>query len=248
VALARAIVYSPPILLMDEPLGALDKNLRENLQVEIRRIHRELGTTFLYVTHDQSEALALSDRIAIFKEGKIDQLGTTTEVYESPTTTFVATFIGESNIIRGQVNGSSLVAGPWTFALPAGTKASGKLGLLVRPEKLTLGATTGARNTLRGAVIESVYLGASRRVSLEVNGVGRLVAYEPAGSNLRVDAGTVVEVSWAIDDAVVLTDNAPTGLAAASGAEDAPYGGVDTSSMAYQQPSGPNSMVTMEDQ
>lgn len=250
VALARAIVYNPPILLMDEPLGALDKNLRESLQIEIRRIHRELGTTFLYVTHDQGEALALSDRIAIFKDGKIEQVGTTTEVYDSPTTTFVATFIGESNIIRGQADSkrSALVAGPWTLALPAGTTSTGHLAILVRPEKLSLGGVALGRNSLRGVVIESVYLGSARRISMDVRGVGRLVAYEPAGSSLGADAGSEVEVSWAIDDAVVLAERSHPGSSDEDGDDDAVNESDETEQLPDQQSPGSNSLKTMEDQ
>src|SRR5205085_1555074 len=107
VAVARAIVFGPPLLLMDEPLGALDRNLREDLQNEIKRIHRELGTTFIYVTHDQHEALALSDRIAVFRDGAIEQLGTPAEIYARPQTVFVAQFVGDSNIFRGDLTHSA---------------------------------------------------------------------------------------------------------------------------------------------
>ena len=102
VALARAIVFDPPLLLMDEPLGALDKKLREWLQLEIKRIHRELGTTFVYVTHDQEEALVLSDRIAVFNRGRIEQVGTGRQLYDEPATLFVGRFIGNSTVLRGE--------------------------------------------------------------------------------------------------------------------------------------------------
>ena len=102
VALARAIVFDPPLLLMDEPLGALDKKLREWLQLEIKRIHRELGTTFVYVTHDQEEALVLSDRIAVFNRGRIEQVGTGRQLYDEPATLFVGRFVGDSTVLRGQ--------------------------------------------------------------------------------------------------------------------------------------------------
>src|SRR5690606_11786240 len=108
VALARAIVFRPRVLLMDEPLGALDKKLREWLQLEIKRIHREIGITFVYVTHDQEEALVMSDRIAVFCDGRIDQLGTADELYERPRTRFVAEFLGESNVFAGRVEPDGL--------------------------------------------------------------------------------------------------------------------------------------------
>ncbi|RVB01046.1 ATP-binding cassette domain-containing protein, partial [Mesorhizobium sp. M7A.F.Ca.CA.004.05.1.1] len=125
VALARAIVFDPPLLLMDEPLGALDKKLREWLQLEIKRIHRELGTTFVYVTHDQEEALVLSDRIAVFNQGRIEQVGTGRQLYDEPTTLFVAKFIGESTSLRGEAQAS----GDQTSLTIAGQKivAYGKL-------------------------------------------------------------------------------------------------------------------------
>ena len=107
VALARALVFKPRLLLMDEPLGALDKKLREWLQLEIKRIHRELGVTFIYVTHDQEEALVLSDRIAVMSNGRIEQVGTAVDLYERPATQFVAEFIGESNVFRGTVSGAA---------------------------------------------------------------------------------------------------------------------------------------------
>ncbi|MFC6234616.1 ABC transporter ATP-binding protein, partial [Leucobacter soli] len=116
VALARAVVYDPPILLMDEPLGALDKKLREWLQMELRRIHRELGSTFIYVTHDQEEALVLSDRIVVFNEGSIEQVGTAHELYEAPRTLFVAKFIGESSVFSGELSEGVVRAGELEFA------------------------------------------------------------------------------------------------------------------------------------
>jgi putative spermidine/putrescine transport system ATP-binding protein len=103
VALARAIVFHPRVLLMDEPLGALDKRLRESLQLEFKRIHQELGITFVYVTHDQTEALVMSDRIAVFNRGQIEQVGTAEELYERPATLFVAGFLGDSNVLPGRV-------------------------------------------------------------------------------------------------------------------------------------------------
>src|SRR5919197_6034910 len=143
VALARAIVFNPRVLLMDEPLGALDKKLREALQLEIKRVHREMGITFIYVTHDQEEALGLSDRIAVFNRGRIEQVGRVDELYESPQSLFVAEFIGESNRLRGQyrANGSGgilechetrLRVADRRQAVPDGADAV----LVVRPEHI----------------------------------------------------------------------------------------------------------------
>ncbi|WP_119459654.1 ABC transporter ATP-binding protein [Rhodospirillaceae bacterium SYSU D60014] len=146
VALARALVYKPRILLMDEPLAALDKKLREEIQIEIRRIHRELGVTILYVTHDQEEALRLSDRIAVFSHGRVVQVGSGADLYERPADAFVAGFIGNSNFLPARVRGvdaertavelpnGAVVAGRTDSALASGGEAS----LMIRPEKLFL--------------------------------------------------------------------------------------------------------------
>lgn len=123
VALARALIYNPPVLLMDEPLSALDKKLREEIQFEIRRIHQETGVTILYVTHDQEEALRLSDRIAVFSQGEIDQIGTGQELYANPATRFVAGFIGDSNFINAEVLSSA--NGHAKLSLPGGTVIDG---------------------------------------------------------------------------------------------------------------------------
>ncbi|MXN52844.1 ATP-binding cassette domain-containing protein [Shinella sp. AETb1-6] len=147
VALARALVYNPPVLLMDEPLSALDKKLREEIQFEIRRIHHETGVTILYVTHDQEEALRLSDRIAVFSQGEIDQIGTGPELYSNPATRFVAGFIGDSNFLEATVVQSnagkarlSLGDGVMVEGVPlhGGSAANGKASLMLRPERLSL--------------------------------------------------------------------------------------------------------------
>ena len=137
VALARALVFEPGLILLDEPLGALDKNLREHMQVELKRIHKELGVTMIYVTHDQTEAMTMSDRIAVFNAGRIEHLGTPTEVYFKPRTRFVASFVGDSNLLEGIAGKGGVVEvpgfGPVATAatgLPAGAKAL----LLMRPE------------------------------------------------------------------------------------------------------------------
>ncbi|MBS7696655.1 MULTISPECIES: ABC transporter ATP-binding protein [unclassified Chelatococcus] len=137
VALARALVFEPGLILLDEPLGALDKNLREHMQVELKRIHKELGVTMIYVTHDQTEAMTMSDRIAVFNAGRIEHLGTPTEVYFKPRTRFVASFVGDSNLLEGTAGQGGVVEipgfGPVATAateLPAGSPAL----LLMRPE------------------------------------------------------------------------------------------------------------------
>lgn len=164
VALARALAYDPPVLLMDEPLSALDKKLREEIQVEIRRIHQETEVTILYVTHDQEEALRLSDRIAVFSQGRIDQVGTGTELYANPTTRFVAEFIGDSDVLPAEIVtshghhadlrlGNGLVRG-----VPVhGTAKPGPATLLLRPERINL--TRGAGEGLPVTVTDITFLG-----------------------------------------------------------------------------------------
>ena len=169
VALARALAYDPPLLLMDEPLSALDKKLREEIQVEIRRIHRETGVTILYVTHDQEEALRLSDRIALFNRGRIEQVGTGQALYEAPATRFVAGFIGNSNFLTARLLGCS--GDRATIAWPDGTHhaeiAASGLGagpcdvvVMVRPERTRI-SREATGDGIAATVMDSTYLGES---------------------------------------------------------------------------------------
>ena len=175
VAIARALAYDPPILLMDEPLSALDKKLREELQTELRRIHQETGVTILYVTHDQEEALRLSDRIAVFNKGRIEQVGTGPELYERPQTRFVAGFIGNSNFVPAQVQSTTTPA----ITLPDGTAiACGHISqglqvhqnvqLMVRPDALRLEDNNSARaaKATEVTVLDRSYLGESIQFSV----------------------------------------------------------------------------------
>ncbi|MDX8515234.1 ABC transporter ATP-binding protein [Mesorhizobium captivum] len=172
VALARALAYDPPILLMDEPLSALDKKLRQEIQAEIRRIHRETGVTILYVTHDQEEALHLSDRIALFKEGRIEQIGTGEDLYLRPTSEFVAGFIGNSNFLPAEhletesgaatvrlADGSVVAGVRTTQALDRGQKAR----LMVRPEAFRFTAAPG-NAALAVEIVDAAFFGDRRRV------------------------------------------------------------------------------------
>ena len=168
VALARALAYDPPVLLMDEPLSALDKKLREEIQYEIRRIHQQTGVTILYVTHDQEEALRLSDRIAVFSQGRIDQVGAGAELYANPATRFVAEFIGDSDVLPAEIVaagegradvriGESVVRG-----VPIhGAARLGAATLLLRPERITLarGADKGESGGIRATVSDVTFLG-----------------------------------------------------------------------------------------
>ena len=191
VALARAIVFNPRLLLLDEPFGALDRKLRETMQLEVRRLQRRLGLTTIFITHDQEEALVLSDRIAVMNRGKIQQIATTTEIYERPANDFVADFVGESNIFHGTIGapGTVTLDGGRTLQVRSDKPAGSKAGVLMRPERF---APTGA-NAFTGEVIESVYLGTSFKLRLACEGDLELLVRQPARGALPT-AGTKVTV------------------------------------------------------
>ncbi len=211
VALARALVNRPKVLLLDEPLGALDLKLRKQMQLELKRIQQEVGITFVYVTHDQEEAMTMSDRLAVMRHGRIDQIGAPEDVYESPATEFVAGFLGASNMLDGRIAGSenglttiSLDAGGTVRApsdrVPPGAGPEVRVG--VRPEKLTIAPDDGPgpvdRNHVEGLVRMSTYIGVNYQY--EVDG--------PGGTNLRIyvqnlgaagthpNAGDKVRLEW----------------------------------------------------
>jgi len=169
VALARAIVFEPGILLMDEPLSALDKKLREQMQIELRHLHRRLGTTVIYVTHDQREALTLSDRIAVINQGRVQQIDTPQRLYEAPANHFVADFIGDSTFLPVTVaNGVAR----WRDQVltPAAVPRDGAYQLVLRSEKLMLGGDSRHPNTIDAEVIETVYQGDSVRIDVRLAG------------------------------------------------------------------------------
>jgi len=212
VALARALVNRPEVLLLDEPLGALDLKLRKQLQVELKRIQRDVGITFVYVTHDQEEALTMSDRIAVMNRGVVEQVADPETVYERPGTTFVAGFIGVSNLMPGEVvssNGAGtqmrLDAGPTVKALDSGGVQTGERAhAVVRPEKLELRqsgvALEGNRPSVEGRVESSLYLGtATQMVVLLGDGTRMTVLVPNADAEARRDlpaAGDEARLSW----------------------------------------------------
>ncbi|WP_435742090.1 ABC transporter ATP-binding protein [Nocardioides sp. SYSU DS0663] len=194
VALARAIVVRPKVLLLDEPLGALDLKLREQMQVELKGLQRELGITFVFVTHDQEEALTLSDRVAVFNEGRIVQLGTPREIYESPRSEYVATFVGTSNILDEAAAGA-LMGRFARFAL--------------RPEKVALaGPVPDGAVTAPGVVVETIYLGTGRRVVVDLDAGPRLAALESSTVQVEAQRGDRVTAWWRPDDLVALDPSA----------------------------------------
>jgi spermidine/putrescine transport system ATP-binding protein len=211
VALARALVNEPEVLLLDEPLGALDLKLRKQMQLELKRIQQEVGITFIYVTHDQEEAMTMSDRFAVMRSGKIEQIGPPEEVYENPQTEFVASFLGASNLLDGelkeQTNGESsiLLAGGDLVHLPSERApfvpgATVKVG--VRPEKITIGPDDGSPvtsgwNAVSGLLRMSTYIGVSHQYKVEGPGGHELTVWvQNLGAEPAPRPGERVRLSW----------------------------------------------------
>lgn len=212
VGIARCIVYSPTIILMDEPLGALDKNLREQMQQEIKRLHKDLGTTLIYVTHDQEEALNMSDRICLMSAGKIAQLGTPDDLYFRPTSRFVAEFVGESNLFRGRVNSHARldIGNMMSVAMPECECSEGSdLLVMVRPETIRI---SGLGDTiepgfdiLEGEVASVSFVGGMIRVMVRVeSGMSITVKMISQRAEFRPTIGARVRVSWSSTDVVIL--------------------------------------------
>ena len=209
VALARALVNLPKVLLLDEPLGALDLKLRKGLQLELKRIQREVGITFVYVTHDQEEALTMSDRIAVMNRGRVEQVGAPEEIYERPQTTFVAGFIGVSNLLPATVESAGEVRldqGPTVRADAAGLGVGARCYAVVRPEKLHIdglgerGASPNGLPNVEGVVESSVYLGTSTQIVVDLGEGVRMTVLVPNASEAERQAlpggGARVALSW----------------------------------------------------
>jgi len=214
IALARCIIYQPSIILMDEPLGALDKKLREQLQLEIRHLHQELGITILYVTHDQQEALFLSDRICLMNDSRIEQIGRPSDLYFQPATPFAADFIGESNIFEVtvlEVAGAATVKGPGDAVLRAATDrrvvCGQRLKAMVRPERVTvLREAEAPANVVTGIVDEVIFLGDVTKYFVRV--AEDLVFCAKSLTRDSIDsprAGATVRLGWDVDSMVLLS-------------------------------------------
>ena len=207
VAVARALVKRPAVLLLDEPLGALDLKLRQRLQVELSEIHREVGTTFVYVTHDQEEAMSMADRIAVMNHGRIEQLGTPFEIYRRPASRFVADFIGDANFLDVSLDGDVAVLRDGTRVPCERGSVLGAGVLMVRPEALRVGdAETAPRGALRGRVLQSSFLGTRLRVAVDTPSceVPLIVALHGEGPASAPAEDSEVAVSWAPGDAILL--------------------------------------------
>lgn len=206
VALARALVFEPKLVLMDEPLGALDKQLREHMQMEIKQLHEKFGLTIVYVTHDQSEALTMSDRVAVFHKGEIQQIDSPKVLYEEPSNSFVAQFIGENNRLFGHVetiNGQSC-----TIRMPDGQQLKSQAvnvstpgeqtTLSIRPERILLGdAANGCDNVVKGQIRDFIYLGDHIRVCMNLCGSSDFIVKMPVGQfDPSIKMGDVLSVGW----------------------------------------------------
>ena len=212
VALARALVNHPAALLLDEPLGALDVKLRKHMQLELKRIQHELGTTFVYVTHDQEEALAMSDRIAVMNRGRVEQLGTPREIYDHPSTAFVADFIGSLNAIEltidelvGEYSVTRLGEDERVVSPAAGHRPGDTVRVAVRPEHVQLGSDgTGQGSRLTGTIAQVVYLGMYTQFHVDTQ-AGRIVSHRLADeSTAGLEAGSPVTLTWSPEHASFL--------------------------------------------
>jgi putative spermidine/putrescine transport system ATP-binding protein len=214
VAIARAIVFDPKVVLMDEPLGALDKNLRYQMQVEIKDIQRRLGMTVVYVTHDQEEAMNMSDRIGIMNGGRVEQVGTPSVIYEEPANTFIARFLGQANLIEGEMKGIS--DGICTFAMAGGQTVQARVkaspstapSLFVRPERISLygnaeASTKAGTNLATGRVRRMSFLGNIVRYVIDVHGAEFMVDVQNSESS-RFAIDQTVKLSWEVNDSLLL--------------------------------------------
>ena len=222
VALARALIFDPLVLLLDEPLGALDKNLRSNVQTQLKHLHRKVGKTFVYVTHDQEEALSMSDRVVIMNHGRVVQVGSPQELYERPSTLFATKFIGKSNILRGvvnQVNGNEVlyaVADKIFHHLVSKEKFSkdDEIILALRPEKIRITRskiTTNKVNILVGRIIEITYFGSTISVNVETDSLGEFIIDVPVWDNQEtLEEGQEISLTWSADAAFTVKDTEST--------------------------------------
>ncbi len=234
VALARALVNLPKALLLDEPLGALDLKLRHAMQFELKRIQREVGITFVYVTHDQEEALTMSDRIAVMSDGRVEQIGTPTEIYDTPATVFVAGFIGQANLWSATVTSRS-GAGAEVTALGVstlratcrvdGVAVSGDAVLMVRPERVSISTTepTGDVQRVRGIVTDLTFQGPIVRLALSAADGSAIIAnVDPDADLPMLRPGDTVWACWSADAACVLPAQHPSPSPTRSTQEDQP--------------------------
>jgi ABC-type Fe3+/spermidine/putrescine transport system ATPase subunit len=210
VAVARALVNRPAVLLLDEPLGSLDLKLRKRLQVELSQIQREVGTTFVFVTHDQGEAMAMADRIAVMNEGRVEQIGTAKEIYKQPASRFVADFIGESNFIAVESRNGAVVTSVDSVPLPApATTESGSGTLMVRPEAVRLTPASPNDPGFLGKVVKVSFLGGFTRISIDCAAAEDPIIVDlPGELEEQVQEDGLVRLHWEAEAAVLFHDTA----------------------------------------
>ncbi len=218
VALARALIFDPLVLLLDEPLGALDKKLRSDVQTQLKHLHRKVGKTFVYVTHDQEEALSMSDRVVILNHGRVIQVGSPQELYERPSTVFASKFIGKSNILRGvvnQVNGNEVVYAIaekyfQQLVLNENFSNNDEIILALRPEKIKIvRSKVGSNeiNILVGRIIDVTYFGSKISVNVETDSVGEFIVEVQAWNNKeKLEEGQEISLTWSPDAAITVKD------------------------------------------
>ena len=218
VALARALIFDPLVLLLDEPLGALDKKLRSDVQTQLKHLHRKVGKTFVYVTHDQEEALSMSDRVVILNHGRVIQVGSPQELYERPSTVFASRFIGKSNILRGvvnQVNGNEVVYAIaekyfQQLVLNENFSNNDEIILALRPEKIKIvRSKVGSNeiNILVGRIIDVTYFGSKISVNVETDSVGEFIVEVQAWNNKeKLEEGQEISLTWSPDAAITVKD------------------------------------------
>ncbi|GHC77845.1 ABC transporter ATP-binding protein [Limoniibacter endophyticus] len=209
VALARALVFEPRVVLMDEPLGALDKQLREQMQLDIRELHNRLGLTIVFVTHDQSEALTMSDRIAVFNKGKIEQIGSPRDIYDHPRTRFVAEFIGETNLTPGRIlevgadtSRVELADGRIVQAAPAHVRTGDEVLVSIRPERVQIGDNASGINVAKATIRDSIYQGDHLRLLLDLGTTALLARLDRRSREWKI--GDTVSACFAPADCWII--------------------------------------------
>lgn len=200
VSIVRGLINNPKVLLLDEPLSALDLKLRKKMQIELKQLQKKLGITFIYVTHDQDEALSMSDRIAVIKDGKIEQIGTPVEVYEKPKSVYVADFLGEANIFKGIVKDDVCVCEEANIKIISKFKNDTKVDLIVRPENVKL--SKEKNSDLVGTIYEQIYDGAFTKILIKVN--KKIIKAIISGNDKLYKRNDEVYLTWDIEDAIIL--------------------------------------------
>lgn len=211
VSIARGLINNPKVLLLDEPLSALDLKLRKKMQIELKQLQRKLKVTFIYVTHDQDEALSMSDRIVVLRDGHIEQIGTPVEVYENPQSVYVADFLGEANIFKGVVTSKEdnkclvKLTNGYDIYIYNNLEVNTKVEIVVRPENMKLTKTERQINCFKGVIEDQIYDGAFTKNLVKVN--DEIIKSTITGNDKLYKSNDEVFVYWTIDDAIVLTSD-----------------------------------------